>query len=91
MRAHGIDVTTTVDVGLRTASDREQWDFIRSTRRVMVTHDADFLRIARAEHEHPGIAYCGLGRRSLGEMLRTLRMMVENLEPRDMDGRIQFL
>jgi DNA modification methylase len=46
LRRHGIDVTTTVETGLRTQNDTAQLAFIRQEGRVMVTHDTDFLRIA---------------------------------------------
>ena len=42
----GIDVTTTVEVGLRTSSDQSQLDFVRQQKRVIFTHDRDFLIIA---------------------------------------------
>ena len=48
LRHHGIDVTTTVEMGLRTQTDEQQWAFIQRENRVIVTHDADFLRLASA-------------------------------------------
>jgi predicted nuclease of predicted toxin-antitoxin system len=46
LRRHGLDVTTTVEAGLRTLDDPDYLDFIRREGRVVVTHDADFLRYA---------------------------------------------
>jgi len=46
LRRCDIDVTTTVEVGLRTYSDQSQLDFIRKEKRVIFTHDKDFLIIA---------------------------------------------
>ncbi|MDJ0728982.1 MAG: DUF5615 family PIN-like protein [Crocosphaera sp.] len=46
LRRRGIDVTTTITAGLRTASDESQLDFIRQQKRVIFTHDQDFLIIA---------------------------------------------
>ena len=46
LRRRGIDVTTTVEVGLRTLSDESQLNFIRQQNRVIFTHDQDFLIIA---------------------------------------------
>jgi predicted nuclease of predicted toxin-antitoxin system len=46
LRRHGIDVTTTVEAGLRTLDDLDHLDFIQREGRVVVTHDADFLRYA---------------------------------------------
>ena len=64
LRRYGIDVTTTVDAGLRTCNDPAHLDFIRREGRVVVTYDADFLRHASQSSDHPGIAYCHMGARS---------------------------
>ena len=37
LHRYGIDVTTTVESGLRTQRDEVQWAFINQERRVMVT------------------------------------------------------
>ena len=58
LRRYGIDVTTTVDVGLQSRSDNAQLQFIRETERVIFTQDADFLIIASQTNDHPGITYC---------------------------------
>lgn len=42
LRQHRIDVSTTVEAGLRMASDTDQLDYARREGRVLVTHDADF-------------------------------------------------
>ena len=46
LRRHGIDVTSMREVGLRTADDGAQLEFARTQQRVIVTDDADFLRVA---------------------------------------------
>lgn len=91
LRRYGIDVTTTIEAGLRTQRDEAQLAFIRQERRVVVTHDADFLRFASRSIDHPGIAYCHKTARSLGEMIRSLILIYEVLEPEDMTGRVEFL
>jgi predicted nuclease of predicted toxin-antitoxin system len=53
LRRHGIDVTTTVDAGLRTADDPHQLNYVRDAGRVMVTDDADFLRVAAGRASTP--------------------------------------
>ena len=58
LRQYGIDVSTTVEAGLRTAADPDQLAFVQREGRVLVTHDADFLRLAAQGVNHPGIAYC---------------------------------
>ena len=44
LRRHGADATTTVEAGLRAEPDIAQLDFALAEGRVLVTHDADFLR-----------------------------------------------
>ncbi len=91
LRRYGIDVTTTVEVGLRTQSDLAQLDFATREHRVLVTHDADFLRLADRVPQHAGIAYCTRPTRSLGEMIRSLILIYEILTPDEMPGRVEFL
>lgn len=57
LRTHGIDVTTTIEAGLRSASDATQLEFARASQRVIVTHDNDFLRFASDDSAHTGIAF----------------------------------
>ena len=66
LRRRGIDVTTTVEAGLRTHSDESQLEFSRREGRVIVTHDDDFLSMANSNSDHPGIAYCKQNTRSIG-------------------------
>jgi predicted nuclease of predicted toxin-antitoxin system len=91
LRSYGIDVTTTVESGLRTASDVAQLDYARRNGRVLVTHDADFLRLAAASSNHPGIAYCRQNNRTLGEIVRTLLLLYEVMSPAEMVGHVEFL
>lgn len=72
LRLYGIDVTTTVEAGLRTADDNAQLDYARVERRVVVTHDPDFFDLARRSKDHAGIAYCKMKARSIGEIIRAL-------------------
>lgn len=91
LRRHGIDVTTTVEAGLRAESDEAQLTFSRNEQRVIVTHDADFLRLASQSSDHPGIAYCHKTARSIGEIIRTLILIYEVLAPEEMTGRVEYL
>jgi predicted nuclease of predicted toxin-antitoxin system len=45
LRARGVDVTTTQDVGLLAAIDERQMDFALIHRRVLVSHDADMVAL----------------------------------------------
>jgi len=91
LRRYGIDVTTSVEAGLRTRNDAEQWAFVREEGRVLVTHDADFLRLTSRDPEHPGIAYCHKASRAIGDMIRSLILIYEILLPEELVGRVEFL
>jgi predicted nuclease of predicted toxin-antitoxin system len=91
LQRYGIDVTTTVGAGLRTQSDVAQLDFARREQRVLVTHDADFLRLADQISQHPGIAYGARVSRVLGEMIRSLILICEVLTPEEMVNRVEYL
>lgn len=57
LRRRGIDVTTTVEAKLRTDEDDAHLAFARTEARVIVTHDADYLRMHQRGIAHAGIAY----------------------------------
>lgn len=87
----GIDVTTTMEVGLRTYSDQAQLDFVRQQKRVIFTHDQDFLIIASRTNDHPGIVYCKQRTRSLGEIIEGLVLIYEVYSAQEMMGRVEYL
>lgn len=88
---YGIDVTTTVEANLRTRDDDSQLAFARRENRVIVTHDDDFLRMSSQSVDHPGVAYCHKGARSIGEIIRALRLIYEVLSQEEMQGRVEYL
>ena len=88
----GIDVTTTVEAGLRGASDDVHLAYALEQRRVIVTNDPDFLVLAQQDMPHMGIAYCDQGRRSIGEIMRRLLRLWEQYPAAEvLRGRIVFL
>jgi len=91
LRRRGIDVTTTIEAGLVAADDRMQLAFAAASERVLVTHDADFLRLHAQGVAHTGIAYCRSGELPAGVMQRRLALIHELLTPQEMAGRIEFL
>lgn len=91
LRRRGIDVTTIAEVGLESSSDIDQLNFAFSQLRVLVTHDADFLRLHNQGVKHAGIAYCHQRSRSIGEILPRLVLIYEHLSPEDMSGQVEYL
>lgn len=91
LRRRDIDVTTTNEAGLRTQSDQAQLDFICQQQRVLFTQDSDFLIIASFINNHPGIAYCKQGTRSIGQIVESLVLIYEVYTPEEMAGRVEYL
>ncbi len=91
LRRAEIDVTATQEVGLRTAKDPQQWDYVKIEGRVIVTHDPDFLRLANTDSAHAGVAYCDQGARTIGEIIEMLILMHGAMTAEEMVGRVQFL
>lgn len=91
LRRHNIDVTTTPEVGLRQADDLTHLTFAQREGRVLVTHDADFLRYHAQGIEHAGIAYCKKGSRTVGQIIGMLRLMHEILTTEEMKNTVEYL
>jgi hypothetical protein len=88
---HGLDVTTTPEAGLLHSSDEAQLAYAVAQARVIVTQDTDFLRIAAAGHETPGIVFYPDQGRSIGQVIHDLLLIWEVHEPEEMRNRVEFL
>jgi predicted nuclease of predicted toxin-antitoxin system len=91
LRRRGIDVTTSAEAALLSATDDEQAAYGLAQGRVILTHDRDFLRLHAAGTPHAGIAFCDQGKRSIGEIIQGLVLIWELLEPDEMKNRVEFL
>ncbi len=91
LRLHGIDVTDSTTAALLQAEDAAQLAFACTTQRVLVTHDADFLGLARQGIPHAGIAYCHPDALRLGDIIRRLVLLWSVATPEEMQNRLQFL
>ena len=90
LRRRGIDVTTTVEAGLRSASDLAHLEYARRERRVMVADDPDFLALAQQGVEHAGIVYWHKSRRSIGQLIEFLILVDACLSEEDMRNHVEF-
>ncbi|NET61016.1 MAG: hypothetical protein F6K47_34280 [Symploca sp. SIO2E6] len=91
LRLRKIDVTTSPEEGLIGASDEEQIAFALSGTRVIFTFDDDFLQLHQIGITHAGIVYTRQGSRSIGEIIRSLILIWECLDPDYMMGRVEFI
>jgi predicted nuclease of predicted toxin-antitoxin system len=91
LRRRGISATTTKDAGRVGATDEVQLAFAIQEMRVIVTHDDDFLRMARDNGNHWGIAYCHSQSRTVGQILSGLLLIHDCLDRNQMREHIEFL
>lgn len=91
LRLRGFDVTTSADVGLIGAVDERHLEFAAREGRVIVTHDADFLRLCSSSRTHPGVAFCHIESRSIGQMVRALTGLSLRWTAEEMRNRIEYL
>lgn len=92
LRARGIDVTTTAEAELLEAEDVDHIEFaLGEPRRVIVTHDDDFLKHHSDGTSHSGIAYCHQQKYSVGELLQMLSLLHACYTDEEMQGRVEFL
>jgi predicted nuclease of predicted toxin-antitoxin system len=91
LRLRGVDVTTSHQAELLGASDEKQLDFALVEGRMLVTHDEDFLVLARDGIAHSGIAYCRPGSRSADQNIAALLLIRDCLTSEDMKDHVEFL
>lgn len=90
LRLRGIDVSTTREAGLQDAEDLAHIAYALAENRVIFTQDDDFLRHHHAGVSHAGIIYSKQGARSLGEIVRYLKLMNDCLNVDDMIGEVEY-
>lgn len=91
LRRRGIDVPTVQDAGRVGDPDRKQLAFAAMKRRVLVTFDDDFLALDAAGTPHSGIVFSQAGRRSVGELIESLVLIANVIEPEEMGNHIEFI
>lgn len=91
LRRRGFDVTTTPEAGLRGASDEAQLAYCLVQGRVMISHDADMLRLASSGTPHAGVAYARNQRYPVGDLVRRLLALASRLTAGEMRNRVEFL
>ncbi len=91
LRRHDIDVLTVQDAGRVGDPDRKQLAFAALKRRVLVTFDDDFLALDASGAPHSGIVFSQAGRRSMGELIESLVLIANVIEPKEMRNHIEFI
>lgn len=91
LRRRGVDVSTTAERNLIGVDDEIHWQLVVSEQRVLITNDSDFLNCHDQGRPHWGIAYCHQQSRTIGQLIHTLELIWEVLEPADMQNRVEYL
>mgnify|MGYP001580413307 CR=1 FL=1 len=96
LRARGVDLVTTFEVGRLGTSDESQLAFAAEDGRAIYTFNArDFVRLHReileSGREHAGIVIIPEQRYSIGEKIRRLASFVQATGSGTMRNRIEFL
>ena len=91
LRNRGLDVSTTAESNLLGVTDEEQLEFARAGNRVIVTQDADFLRLHRLGLPHAGIVFLAAGSRGVGELVRFLCLLHDCVPPEEMTNTVEYL
>ena len=91
LRRRGVDVTSSQESELLEAPDDRQLAFAVAEGRVLVTHDEDFLALAKAGVPHAGIAYCHPQLRSIGQVIATLLLIRDCMTAEEMQNHVEFL
>jgi predicted nuclease of predicted toxin-antitoxin system len=90
LRRRNIEVTTSLEAGLIGAPDSEQLAFAFRTGRVIITRDADYLRLDAQGTNHNGIVYARQSTCSAREILQRAILLHDSLTAEDMIGRMEY-
>ena len=91
LRRYGIDVTVPSDVKLLQASDSSHLAYALQNGRVMVTQDADYIRLHAKGVPHMGIAYSRSGMLNVGDFVEQLIYIYEASSPDEMQGHVEYI
>lgn len=90
LRERGVNVLSVSEANKLGAEDVVQLDFARQERRVVVSHDGDFLRLAAAGYPHAGIVYAPQ-QISVGQAIQGSVLIHRVLSAEEMAGHVEFL
>mgnify|MGYP003621164386 FL=1 len=86
-----IDALTVRDLGLLGESDINHLALAHRLGRVLCTHDADYLELARAGEAHSGIIFGQQHKHCIGDWVGFLELVYSVYSAEDMIGRLEYL
>jgi predicted nuclease of predicted toxin-antitoxin system len=91
LRERGIDAVTVGEIGRRRSPDPEHLPWAREHGRVIVTHDEDFLVLAKRMPPFAGIAYCHSTKYAVGQLVLRIEALAEEMANEDWANRVVYL
>ncbi len=91
LRRRGMDVLTVQEADRSGHSDEKQLALATREGRVLVTFDDDFLRLDTTGVPHTGIVFSQTGRYTVGELIESLVLIANVIEPNEMKNHIEFV
>ena len=91
LRRRGVDVLTVQEAGRSGESDEKQLAFAAREGRALITFDDDFLRLDATGIPHAGIIFSQTGRHTVGELIESLMLIANVIEPNEMKNHIEFV
>ncbi len=90
LKRRGVKIVSARDVGNLGLSDKEQLEYAAEKNFVIVTHDDDFLSMAK-QHNHKGLVYVHQQKYSVGNLIRKLKLLWDIAEQKEMANHVEFL
>jgi len=91
LRRRDVDVLTVQEAGRSGDSDEKQLAFAAREGRVLVTFNDDFLRLDATGVPHTGIVFSQTGRVTVGDLIESLMLIANVIEPNEMKNHIEFI
>ena len=92
IKRRGITAYSCQEAGNIGLTDEEQIKYANSKRFVILTHDADFLRIVHKRRiSHSGIIFVSQNKLNVGEIIRKIEFLVSIISEEDMENHVEFL
>ena len=88
-RLNHLDITDSHREELVSESDVEQWNFCQREGRILITADADFLRICKDQPDHCGVIFCLT--QSISAIVRHIELLSQNITQELMRGRTDYV
>ena len=91
LRLRGIDAVCVRDLGTLGESDEHHFKRANEMGRVLVTSDADFLRMIAEDVEHTGVIFGDQPALTIGDWVRGLELICFIYLPEDMKNNLEYL